>query len=377
MNTRQERGRVIAEMGNQITRLDDQTYTVRSQSSSKVYGIVSTERGWTCACPDHFFRGVLCKHVHAVEISRKMREAVAKAVTIRKADLGKCKHCDSERIVRDCTRKFRKGDVQQYKCNGCGKRFVHNIGFEKKRAGPEQITQAVELVFAGLSTRKTATLLKKAGVRVSHVTVFKWADQYADLMEKYLDTITPNVGETWRTDEIYMMIRGERRYLFAMLDSETRYWIAKQVAEHKGTDDVRPMFKKAREVAGKVPEKLVSDGAGNFAEAHRDEYAAKNSLHKESEHVRHIHMAGDTNNNPMESFNGNTVRLREDATRGLKREDSPILSGLRVYHNHVKPHESLPGRITPGEAAGIKIEGNDKILTMIQAAARAPVDPAA
>ena len=118
-----------------------------------------------------------------------------------------------------------------------------------------------------------------------------------------------------------------------------------------------------------MPEQLVSDGAANFAEAHREQYAAKNFLHKESDHVRHIHMAGDMNNNPMESFNGNTVRLREETARGLKKEDSPILSGLRVYHNFVRPHLALDGR-TPAEAAGILVEGENWIRTIIQAAAK-------
>ena len=189
-------------------------------------------------------------------------------------------------------------------------------------------------------------------------------------MESYMDKIRPQVGEAWRTDEIYMSIRGNRRYLFAVLDSETRYWIAKQVAEHKGTDDVRPMFQQAKKVAGKIPSQLISDGAANFGEAHRDLYAPKNFLWKDSEHISHIHMAGDVSNNQMESFNGNTVRLGEDVIRGLKKEDSAILSGLRVYHNHVRPHLGLEGQMTPGEAAGITIEGNDKIRTIMQAATK-------
>ena len=88
------------------------------------------------------------------------------------------------------------------------------------------------------------------------------------------------------------------------------------------------------------------------------------------QHVRHIHMAGDTNNNHMESFNGNTIRLREDVVHGLKKEYSAILTGLQLYHNHIRPHLGLPDNQTPGETAGIKIEGNDKILTIIQAAAK-------
>ena len=70
----------------------------------------------------------------------------------------------------------------------------------------------------------------------------------------------------------------------------------------------------------------------------------------------------------MESFNGNTVRLRENITHGLKKEDSTILAGLRIYHNHVRPHPRLESHITLDEIAGTTIEGNDKILTMIQAA---------
>ena len=74
-------------------------------------------------------------------------------------------------------------------------------------------------------------------------------------------------------------------------------------------------------------------------------------------------------NNQMESFNGATVRHREKVVRGLKKEDSVILTGLRIYHNHVKPHLGLEGK-TPGEVAGIHIEGNNPWKTIIQAAAK-------
>ena len=193
-------------------------------------------------------------------------------------------------------------------------------------------------------------------------------------MDKHLNMITPQVGEKWKTDEIYLMIRGERKYLFAMLDNDTKYWLAKMVAAHKGNDDVEPLFKAAKKLAGKVPETLVSNRAANFGHAHRKQYAAKNFLHKDSEHIRHIHMAGYTNNNPMESFNGNTVRHREKVVRGLNKEDSAILTGLRLYHNHVRPHLGLPDNMTPSEAAGISIEGDNKWKTLIQAAAKQKSD---
>lgn len=72
----------------------------------------------------------------------------------------------------------------------------------------------------------------------------------------------------------------------------------------------------------------------------------------------------------MESFNGNTLRHREKVTRGLKKEDPGILSGLQVYHNFIRPHPGLPDDQMPAEAAGIHVQGANKWLTLIQAAVK-------
>ena len=139
-----------------------------------------------------------------------------------------------------------------------------------------------------------------------------------------------------------------------MLDSKTRYWLAKMAAKHRGNDGMAPMFEATKKLASKVQGKLVSDGTANFDHARKKQYAAKNFLHKDSEHARHIRMASDTNNGQMESFNGNAVRHREKVIRGLKKDDSAILTGLRLYHNHVRPHLGLPDGQTPGEAVDPK-----------------------
>ena len=43
-------------------------------------------------------------------------------------------------------------------------------------------------------------------------------------------------------------------------------------------------------------------------------------------------------------------------------------AGLRLYHNFVRPHLGLPDHATPAEAAGINVQGDNKFLTLIQAA---------
>lgn len=44
---------------------------------------------------------------------------------------------------------------------------------------------------------------------------------------------------------------------------------------------------------------------------------------------------------------------------------TPILTGIQIFHNYIREHEGLKGK-TPAEACGIKTEGKNKWLTLIQ-----------
>ncbi len=74
------------------------------------------------------------------------------------------------------------------------------------------------------------------------------------------------------------------------------------------------------------------------------------------------------NNNKMERMNGE-IRDRKKTMRGLKTKDTAILQGYQLFHNYFRPHEALDGK-TPAEACGIKIEGKNKWLTLIQNASK-------
>jgi transposase-like protein len=180
-----------------------------------------------------------------------------------------------------------------------------------------------------------------------------------------LEKIAPNVSDTWRTDELYLRVKGNTRYLYAIMDDETRFWIAQQVADSKYTQDVRPLFKEGKQIAGKKPTTLISDGAQNFHLAYLKEYQ---TLKRDTRHIKHIHMKGDHNNNKMERLNGE-IRDREKVMRGIKRMDSVVLKGYQMYHNYFRQHEGLAGK-TPADIAGIKIEGQNKWMTVIQNATR-------
>lgn len=181
-------------------------------------------------------------------------------------------------------------------------------------------------------------------------------------MQKYLEQIKPNVSNVWRTDELYVKVKGNNKYLFALMDDETRFWIAQQVADKKNSSDIRPLFKEGKKIAGKKPNILISDGARNFHEAYTKEFWTNTK--PRTEHIQHIRLQGDKNNNKMERMNGE-IRDREKTMRGLKRQDTPILKGYQIYHNYLRPHEWLAGK-TPADASGIRIEGENKWITLIQ-----------
>jgi hypothetical protein len=86
------------------------------------------------------------------------------------------------------------------------------------------------------------------------------------------------------------------------------------------------------------------------------------------QHIRHIRLQCDFNNNKMERMNGE-IRDRERVMRTLEKADSPILKGMEIYHNFIRPHMALNGR-TPSEVAGIEVKGDNKWVTLIQNASR-------
>ena len=360
------RGQVIYQSG-QVEPVEGLTYHVNSQSGHGVYTVEKRHGVWECSCPDHIYRNTKCKHIWAVEFSLALRNEVRSRVIIKPLDPQICLYCGSPTITRDGLRHNKNGAIQRFTCKACGKRFVRNLGFERLKATPQVVTSALQLYFTGESLRKVQKFLRLQGINVSHQTVYNWIRKYTDLMQKYLDRITPQVSPVWRADELYLKVKGDLKYLFAMMDDETRFWIAQEVADSKYTHDARHLFQLAKAVAGKRPKLLITDGLPAYHQAYMKEYQT-NSTTLTTHHIRKITLDGTHNNNKMERMNGE-VRDREKVMRGLKKPDTPILTGYQIFHNYIRSHEALEGK-TPAEACGIKVEGKDKWLTLIQNASR-------
>jgi transposase-like protein len=373
--SREEKGRLIAERSDQIMQDGERFYKVASQSGHGMYRVIRKENGgWLCDCPDFTYRSIYsggqisrCKHIIACQIRFEMREKVRQNIVIAPVEVEACLFCHGKNLKKFGVRHNKYGDIQRFLCADCKRTFSVNLGFERMKHSPQGITMAMQLYFSGESLRNTARSLRLIGVQVSYRTVLNWINKYTALMEKYLDKITPQVSDTWRADELFLKVKGNTKYLYALMDNQTRFWIAQEVADAKSTADLRPLFKLGKIVAGKSPKTLITDGAPNFHEAYEQEFYT-GRLATRTDHIREIALDGVRHNNKMERMNGE-LRQREKVMRTLERPDTMILSGMQIYHNYVRPHEALDGR-TPSEVAGVRVEGENKWMTLIQNASK-------
>src|SRR4030042_4794210 len=133
-NLRETRGLEIAKAKEaQISRIDQATYEVLSQSGNGEYTVCLSEDEWRCECPDHHFRGVKCNDIWAVEFSLKMRKQVRENVVIQEVSVSDCVFCHSSNVKRFGVRHNKSGCIQRFLCSDCGKTFSVNIGFEKMK----------------------------------------------------------------------------------------------------------------------------------------------------------------------------------------------------------------------------------------------------
>lgn len=366
-NKRQEKGKEIA-LKSDLIRVSDNHYHVHSQITFRDYDVILTNGKWRCTCPDHIFRHVCCKHIHAVEFSLKLRQEVREKnkVTIEPVSVDSCRFCQGKNIKKYGVRRNKHTAIQRFSCSDCHKTFSMNLGFEKLKHNPKGVTTAMQLYFSGESLRNVAKSLKLLGMDVTHQTVYNWIKKYTELMNKYLENIVPQVGDAWRADEIYVKIRGEMKYVFAMMDDETRYWIAQEVADRKEGHDASGLLRKGKEVTQTKPKVFITDGLKSYHQAYKKEFYTNTK--PRPIHIRHIHLQGDMNNNKQERLNGE-IRDREKVMRGIKKKDSVTLTGYQLFHNYFRPHMALDG-MTPSEKCGIEIKGDNKWITLIQNAVR-------
>jgi putative transposase len=373
-NPRELRGLAILSQPDTVREVRKNHWMVKSQSGNGEY-LVTKEfvkgrdkthmHDWTCSCPDHTTRNVVCKHIYAVQFSLRLKTDVEQTSNEKQIECAEkkiaCPYCKCEDLIQRGKRKNHRGEVQVYGCKNCNRRFTHDLGFNRMKHTPETITLTLDLYFKGLSDRKIVDHLKQFHkVTVVHTTVLRWIKKYLALLGTYAERNKVNVGNIWHSDETTVFIKkeDEKRYyqwIWNVMDSKTRYLLACQVTEERYVKDARKALKQAKDIATSRPDVIVTDGLQSYNDAIRTEFYDKEAF-IQNPHMRLKDFETKPNNNILERLNG-TFRERTKVVRSF---DSGIgaqqfASGMQTYYNYIRPHQGIGG-LTPAQLAGLPID---------------------
>jgi transposase-like protein len=201
-------------------------------------------------------------------------------------------------------------------------------------------------------------------VEVSHVAVYKWIKKYIKVMKKYVDQLVPRVSGIWHSDEMALNVDGEYKWLWNVIDNESRFWLATRITEKREIADARNVLAQASSISKTRPMAVVTDGLRAYQDAIPKEFFTLKA--PRTQHVRVPNIRNRSNNNMVERLHG-TIRQRNKVMRGLDEESTAqtMMDGIRIYYNFIRPHTALNGK-TPAEKAKIVMPEEQKWRSLIR-----------
>jgi putative transposase len=242
--------------------------------------------------------------------------------------------------------------VARFLCRDCGIRFTGRDGFQRRRAYPEKIALALDLYFRGMSVRKVADHFAQVhSLKVSHVTIYRWVVHFSKLAAEWMDRQGARTGERWHVDETVVNVNGEVKYVWNVLDADTRFLLATHVSHGRDLDETRAPLKKAKAVTPDRPMEVYTDGMKSYPYAMRRELGYCSGEQVVNPHHRVPSIRAAESNNLVERLHG-TEKERVKVMRGFdnERDTKALIEGFRTHYNLIRDHQTL--QTTPAVAAG-------------------------
>src|SRR3954447_12762321 len=200
----------------------------------------------------------------------------------------------------------------------------------------EVISHAVWLYFRfPLSLRMVEEMLAARGLAVSHETVRQWARKFGQAFANQIRRRLPRPGDKWHLDEVCLMIRGKKYWLWRAVD-QTGMVLDVLVQSRRDQQAAKRLLRKLLKKQMRPPrvmitDKLASDGA------------AKREIMPRVEHRQHKGL-----NNRAENSHQST-RRRERQMKRFKSagQAQRFLSAHAQINNLFFPPRSPPSRPIP------------------------------
>lgn len=343
--------------------IDENTFRILSQNGNWYYTIKKNGKGWECDCPDYNKRHQDCKHVFSIKFWRKFKGMMKteKVKDSKPLNFQNCSKCGSYDVVKNGSRKTKKGRKQRFICKGCGFSFILEDEFSGIIYDSEIVCKAMDLFFSGLSTRKTTFHIKQFySLDISHVTIYNWVSRFSKIINEYVEQFHPELCGVWHADETMIKVKqggvkrqdgGKYVWLWNVMDKDTRFVITNMVSTKRGIKDARRLFRQAKEIGGR-PDVMITDSLPAYYKAFNAEFWNRD---RKTRLVQGVGIEGTINNNRIERYHGE-VKNRTKVQRGEQNGETSevLLKGMKDYHNFVRPHSALNGK-TPAQKAGIDL----------------------
>ena len=142
--------------------------------------------------------------------------------------------------------------------------------YRRHRFPPEIISHAVWLYHRfTLSFRDVEDLLAERGITVSYEAIRSWCRKFGSEYARTLRRRQGRLGDIWHVDELFITIRGKRRYLWRAVDQDGDV-LDILVTRHRDKRAAKRFFRKMLKHQERPPLQLVTDKLRSYPAAHRE-----------------------------------------------------------------------------------------------------------
>ena len=146
---------------------------------------------------------------------------------------------------------------------------MQNISFKRHRFPPEVIRHTVWLYARfTLSYRDVEDLLAERGLDISYETARRWFLKFGAPISRNLRRTRPTPSDYWHLDEMIIVIRGKRHYLWRAVDNEGEV-LDFLVQPKRNAKAALKLMRKLLKKQGWAPKRIVTDKLRSYHVAFR------------------------------------------------------------------------------------------------------------
>jgi len=120
-----------------------------------------------------------------------------------------------------------------------------------------------------LSFRDIEEMLAARGIDVTYESIRYWCLKFGNRYAKMIRSKAGPSGDTWHLDEVFILIRGERHYLWRAVDQDGET-LDILVQPHRDKRAAKRFFKKLMKGLKSTTGKILADKWRSYAAAHSE-----------------------------------------------------------------------------------------------------------